>query len=144
MQGNADMVLGLNLSESTQALRVLGLKVPSDPEAAILETAAALRERLGIYGCVVHPRKGAAAALRVGGSVESAVFRGPFVARPKLSTGAGDNFNAGFCLGLLAGLGVEQCLCTGVATSGFYVRNARSPELKELANFCEKLPPAEG
>ena len=143
MQGNADMVLGLNLSESSQALRVLGLKVPSDPEAAILETATALRERLGIHGCVVHPRKGAAAALRDGDGVATAVFRGPFVARPKLSTGAGDNFNAGFCLGLLAGLGVEQCLCTGVATSGFYVRNARSPKLAELADFCEKLPPAE-
>ena len=144
MQGNADVVLGLNLSESLQALRVLGLKQPGDAEAAILETAATLRERLGLHGCVVHPRKGAAAALRSREGVQTAEFQGPFVAKPKLSTGAGDNFNAGFCLGLLVGLGVEQCLCTGVGTSGFYVRNARSPKLSELADFCEKLPPAEG
>ncbi len=144
MQGNADVVLGLNLSESLQALRVLGMKQPGDAEAAILETATTLRERLGLHGCVVHPRKGAAAAVRSREGVQTAEFQGPFVAKPKLSTGAGDNFNAGFCLGLLAGLGVKQCLCTGVSTSGFYVRNARSPKLSELADFCEKLPPAEG
>ena len=42
MQANADVVLGLNLSESTQALEVLGLEVPANPEAAIESTAAAI------------------------------------------------------------------------------------------------------
>ncbi len=141
LQAQADVVLGLNLSESTQALEVLGLDVPADPEAAIEATAGAIREKMDIAGCVVHPRKGAAAALRDGdGGVSSASFLGPFVEKPKLSTGAGDNFNAGFCLGLLAGLPIEQCLCSGVGTSGFYVRNARSPQLDELAAFCDDLP----
>ena len=145
MQAQADVVLGLNLSESTQALEVLGLPTPGDAEDAITATAAAIREKLGLHGCVVHPRRGAAVAMLdpSGGVVESA-FRGPFVSKPRLSTGAGDNFNAGFCLGLLAGLSPEECLCTGVGTSGFYVRNARSPELAELASFCDELPPAEG
>jgi hypothetical protein len=146
LQAHADVVLGLNLSEATQALEVLGLDVPADPEADIEPTAVRLREKLDLHGCVVHPRKGAAAAFRQshGGGSDSASFLGPFVAKPKLSTGAGDNFNAGFCLGLLAGLPLEQCLCTGVGTSGFYVRNARSPELTELATFCDDLPaPAE-
>jgi len=143
MQVSADVVLGLNLSESAQALKVLGLAAPADPEAAILETAEAIRDKMGIHGCVVHPRKGAAAAVEVDGQVKTAVFWGPFVAKPKLSTGAGDNFNAGFCLGLLAGLSVEACLCTGVGTSGYYVRNARSPKLEELAEFCDHLPPSE-
>jgi hypothetical protein len=144
MQKNADMVLGLNLSESTQALEVLSLAVPDDPEAEIESTAATIREKLGIAGCVVHPRKGAAAALKLDGELSCASFDGPFVEKPKLSTGAGDNFNAGFCLGLLAGLPVEQCLCTGVGTSGFYVRNARSPKLGELIEFCDELPPPAG
>lgn len=143
MQANADMVLGLNLSESSQAMQVLGMDVPSDPEAAIEETAAAIREKLGLHACVVHPRKGAAAAIKTEAGVATASFAGPFVAKPKLSTGAGDNFNAGFCLGLLAGLPIEQCLCTGVGTSGFYVRNARSPEIAELIEFCDHLPPSE-
>lgn len=144
MQRGADVVLGLNLSEATQALEVLGLDVPSDPESAIESTAAAIRAAMKIHCCVVHPRKGAAAAmLDADGNVQTAMFLGPFVAKPKLSTGAGDNFNAGFCLGLLADLPIEECLCTGVGTSGYYVRNAHSPSAKQLADFCDKLPPAE-
>ena len=143
LQDVADVVLGLNLSEATQALEVLGLDVPADPEAAIEATAAAIRAKLDLHGCVVHPRKGAAAAIKNahGDGATTAHFLGPFVAKPKLSTGAGDNFNAGFCLGLLAGLSLEECLCTGVGTSGFYVRNAHSPALAELAEFCDHLPP---
>lgn len=141
LQDAADVVLGLNLSEATQALEVLGLDLPADAEAAIEATATAIRAKLNLHGCVVHPRKGAAAAMLVDGAVQTATFLGPFVAKPKLSTGAGDNFNAGFCLGLLAGLPLEECLCTGVGTSGFYVRNAHSPALAELAEFCDHLPP---
>jgi len=143
MQDAADVILGLNLSEATQVLEVLGMDLPSDPEAAIETTAATIREKMNIHCCVVHPRKGAAAAmLDAEGGVATATFFGPFVAKPKLSTGAGDNFNAGFCLGLLAGLPIEGCLCTGAGTSGYYVRNARSPQLAELAEFCDHLPPA--
>jgi len=137
IQAHADVVLGLNLSEGVQVARVLGLPNEADPEAAILKLSTSIREAIGIHGCVVHPRRGAAAALADG---SSAKFAGPFVEKPKLSTGAGDNFNAGFCLGLLAGLPVEQALCCGTATSGFYVREARSPQLQELITFCADLP----
>ncbi len=139
-------VLGLNLKESLQALAVLGLRPPADPAGAPEEIAVMLRGELGLYGVVVHPRHAAAAALAEPGGEEvaSATFEGPFTRRPALSTGAGDNFNAGFCLGLLAGMGVEEALCTGTATSGFYVRQARSPSLEELAAFCDHLPEAEG
>ena len=146
LQAQADVVLGLNLSEAGQVGKVLALSLPTDPEdaeASIELTAAAIRAALNITACVVHPRRGAAAAmLGANGKVQTAAFAGPFVEKPKLSTGAGDNFNGGFCLGLLAGLDVVQCLCTGVGVSGFYVRNARSPQLDELADFCDELPPA--
>ncbi|MFA9480317.1 hypothetical protein ACERK3_18760 [Phycisphaerales bacterium AB-hyl4] len=72
--------------------------------------------------------------------MSAATFYGPFVANPRLSTGAGDNVNAGICLGLLADLSVEQALCTGTATSGYYVRNGASPSLDQLAAFCDELP----
>ena len=145
MQSAAHVVLGLNLSESTQALEVLGLPTPADPEAEIAATAASIREKLQLHGCVVHPRRGAAVAmLTPDGGLDEATFLGPFVEKPKLSTGAGDNFNAGFSLGLLAGLSPVECLCTGVGTSGYYVRNAQSPQLQQLADFCDHLPPAEG
>ena len=138
-----DVVMGLNFAEARQVAGVVGIQISRD-EQAIEETACVLRQALRLHGVVVHPRKGAAAAIETGGEVASGCFWGPFVRQPKLSTGAGDNFNAGFCLGLLAGLTVEQALCAGTATSGYYVRNAQSPRLAELAAFCDTLPEPEG
>jgi len=135
------VIFGFNLAESSQVAQVLGVKVAGDAEAAIEATAGRLREALGVAGVVIHPRAGAAAALALDGAApSSATFRGPFVKKPKLSTGAGDNFNAGFCLGVLAGLPVAQCLATGTGTSGYYVREAHSPSLDELAAFLDGLP----
>jgi sugar/nucleoside kinase (ribokinase family) len=71
---------------------------------------------------------------------ESSTFAGPFVQQPKISTGAGDHFNAGFCLGRVLGFGLQESLCVGVATSGYYVRTAQSPGAIELADFVAKLP----
>lgn len=136
----ADVTLGLNLKESTQAAGVLGIDVGKNPEAQIEGTAKAIREKLNLDCVVIHPRSGAAAAKRSGSMVSSARFAGPFVQHPKISTGAGDHFNAGFVTAQLAGLPVEQCLCVGTATSGYYVRTAVSPSLTMLAEFCEALP----
>ncbi len=144
MQAHADVLLGLNLNETEQVARVLDIDPTDTPGKIIEQLAVAIRQTLAIHGVVVHPRHAAAAALRdADGHVTSGRFAGPFVAQPKLSTGAGDNFNAGFCLGRLAGLGVEQTLCVGTATSGYYVRNAHSPSLNELATFCDDLPESE-
>lgn len=144
MNAHARVIFGMNLSEADHVCRILGHKPPDDIGKHIQDTAAVVREKLDIAAAVIHPRQGAAAAIRsASGEVDTGWFDGPFVQQPRLSTGAGDNFNAGFCLGLLAELPVEQALCTGTATSGFYVRNARSPELEELIDFCRELPPPE-
>jgi ketohexokinase len=144
---HADVILGMNLSESSQVADVLNVPIQGNPEDAIESTCATLCEKLNIYSTVIHPRKSAAAAIRSdpshGGAIQTARYFGPFTAKPKLSTGAGDNFNAGFCLAQLAGLPVQQSICVGTHTSGFYVRNAHSPSLTELANFLENPPPAE-
>jgi sugar/nucleoside kinase (ribokinase family) len=136
-QDQVDVVLGLNLKESLEVADVLGLPGAADAEGAILENAQAIREKLGLECVVIHPRRGAAAAT----AEESAKFAGPFVQQPKISTGAGDHFNAGFCLGRVVGMNLEESLCCGVATSGYYVRNAESPTADQLAAFIAKLPP---
>jgi sugar/nucleoside kinase (ribokinase family) len=136
-QKQVDVVLGLNLSEAVQIAGVLGHEVGGEPELTIARTAGEIRQRLGIACVVVHPRRGAAAATEKG----QASFAGPFVHEPKISTGAGDHFNAGFCLGRVLGMDLEECLCTGVATSGYYVRTAESPTAAQLAEFIENLPP---
>jgi sugar/nucleoside kinase (ribokinase family) len=136
LQKHIDVTLGVNLKESGQVAQVLGVAPGGDPESQIEKTAAAIRKKLDIACVVVHPRKGAAAAT----ADHSATFAGPFVQQPKISTGAGDHFNAGFCVGRVLGMTLEESLCTGVATSGHYVRTAQSPSTGELAKFIAELP----
>jgi len=135
-QDQVDVVLGLNLKESLEIADVLALPGRRAPEEAIEENARAIRQKLGLACVVIHPRRGAAAALED----ESATFAGPFVQQPKISTGAGDHFNAGFCLGRMLGFTLPECLCVGVATSGYYVRTGQSPAATELAGFIAELP----
>lgn len=139
-QGHLHVVLGLNAKEAVGVASALGLPTRPDPEAAGVDEAEAIRATLGLGTVLIHPRQGASAAT----AGASARFAGPFVQRPLISTGAGDHFNAGFCLAHALGLGLEECLCVGVAASGFYVRSARSPSAGELAGFIAALPPPEG
>jgi sugar/nucleoside kinase (ribokinase family) len=138
-QDQVSVTLGLNLKESLEIADVLGLPGKSAPEEAIEENARAIRAELNLSCVVIHPRRAAAAAT----ADESATFAGPFVQQPKISTGAGDHFNAGFCLGRVLGFGLAESLCTGVATSGYYVRTAESPTGEQLAQFIAELPPAQ-
>jgi len=135
-QDQVDVILGLNLKESVEIADVLGLAGARDPEGAIEETARAIRDALKLSCVVIHPRRGAAAATES----HSARFDGPFVRQPKISTGAGDHFNAGFCLGAVLGMSAEESLCAGCATSGYYVRTAESPTAVQLAEFTCELP----
>src|SRR4051812_46693969 len=136
-QDQVDVVLGLNLKESLEIADVLALPGRKDPDDAIEENAKAIRRELGLACVVIHPRHGAAAALEH----ESATFAGPFVQQPKISTGAGDHFNAGFCLARVLGFGLEESLCMGVGTSGYYVRTSQSPTALQLSEFIAELPP---
>ncbi len=122
-------ILGMNMSESTIISLVLGIK-----EDDILERAMLIRQKLGIAGILIHPVNGAAIAHEK----ESLWMEGPYTRKPKLTTGAGDNFNAGFCNGWVAGFDPGQCLAMGVCTSGFYVRNGKSPTRDELRDFMKK------
>ncbi|MFZ4431002.1 MAG: PfkB family carbohydrate kinase [Phycisphaerales bacterium] len=136
------VTLGLNLAESQRIASVLGLGVYGEGSMATLgqrvsQAAAAIRERLGLDCVVIHPREGAGAADASGAS---GWFDGPFTAHPKLSTGAGDHFNGGFAFAQVHGLSLEECLATGCAVSGAYVRDASSPTRERLTAFLGDLP----
>ncbi|MFN4242911.1 MAG: PfkB family carbohydrate kinase [Tepidisphaerales bacterium] len=143
LQPYVDVTLGLNLKESVQVAVALGLPVPGEPEKAVVELARSIRRTLSLHGVVIHPRASAAAAVAAPGGDDVAHFDGPFIREPRLSTGAGDHFNAGFALGRILGATLAESLCLGVATSGFYVRQAASPTQKQLAHFVENLPDPE-
>jgi len=130
LQSAGDMILGLNENESKQISEVLFGHVIDD----LSERAESIRAELGISMCVVHPSRSCCVASACG---EQAFIEGPYTEAPKLTTGAGDNFNAGFCIGLLSGCSPTECLATGVCTSGFYVRNCHSPSRDELTSFMQ-------
>jgi hypothetical protein len=138
-QDYLEVILGLNLKESDQVAAVLSIPVPTDSQSAMESTAAQIRQQLNIGTVVIHPRSSAAAANRL----QTARFAGPFVQHPKISTGAGDHFNAGFVTAQLLGLDLAESLCAGKATSGYYVRHAQSPTIQQLSDFISHLPPPE-
>jgi sugar/nucleoside kinase (ribokinase family) len=130
-----DSYLGLNEKESFEIGHVLGHRGGSGGEDAVRSVAAHIYQQLNISGVVVHPRAYAVAA-----SAHAVVkVDGPFVEKPLISTGAGDHFNAGFCLGKLIGADNEVALQLGVGTSGYYVRTATSPTALDLAEFLRSL-----
>jgi len=127
--GKFRTVLGLNEKEVYEIAEVFDIKTEKTLEAIV----TSVYEKLDIYCLTVHPTKEAAACSK-GGYYSVA---GPYCENPVLTTGAGDNYNAGFCLGLSLGLDITDSLVLGVATSGFYVRNAASPTHGELIDFLQ-------
>lgn len=130
-----DTYLGLNEKESFEVGRALGYQGGANGAAAVKAVAQFVWDKLRVSCVVVHPREYAVAA-SAAGVVQVA---GPFTAKPLISTGAGDHFNAGFCLGKLTGGSDKIALQTGVGCSGYYVRTAKSPAVKELAEFLRTL-----
>lgn len=133
-EGSARTVLGLNCNEANAMCRAWGLARCEDAIEPVKAQAKVLREKLGISEVVIHAVKYAVTA-NAGGVYG---VEGPYCAAPKKSTGAGDRFNAGYCAGLMLGLPTKQCLQLGCASSGFFVRAARSGSVIELAVFLEQ------
>lgn len=128
------VILGLNRKEASEIATVCGVKLSKSVEQVDLqEIVRVLGETLGLWCVMVHPTDEAGAFV----NGEYVYTDGPFTSQPLLTTGAGDNFNAGFCLGLMLKLSVEESLVLGKATSGFYVRNMYSPSWKELVGFVQ-------
>jgi ketohexokinase len=130
-----EVYLGLNEKEAFEIGEILGYNGPHEGEEAIKAVASFIQGKIKTSGVVVHPRAYAVAA-SADGVVKA---NGPFVEKPLISTGAGDHFNAGFCLGKLIGADNEISVQLGVGTSGYYVRTANSPSTNELADFLHSL-----
>ncbi len=129
------VILGLNMNESRQVGEVLGFAPPEETYGTVTHHAAQLHAALKVDTVVIHPTQFAAAADATG----CTHLTGPFTARPKITTGAGDHFNAGFCIGRLLGMDLAESLQVAVANSGFYVRNAKSPTVRDTIRFLRTL-----
>ncbi|HAM72320.1 MAG TPA: hypothetical protein DCM86_11810 [Verrucomicrobiales bacterium] len=135
-QGHFDVILGLNEKEAYEIGEVMGIGAGSESREALVAMSTRIQERLAIDTLVVHPVSYALAVSR--GAVS--IADGPYVPNPRITTGAGDHFNAGFCLGKLLGLDNGNSLLTGVSTSGFYVKEARSPGIDDLVGLLRNWP----
>jgi len=131
-----DVVLGLNEKEGDEIGAALGLRTIHNSPEGLLGLCREIHVRLQVETVVVHPTAYAVAS----GTDGAAIVQGPFESKPKITTGAGDHFNSGFCLGKLLGFSTELCLLSGVTTSGFYVRSGRSPTMVDLGQMFRNWP----
>ncbi len=124
----APTYLGLNKSEAMVMHAVL---CEGDYKDSVT-IAKAIKDFSGIGTVVIHPVDSSAAAFD-GGEIE---VKGILCENPKKTTGGGDNFNSGFCAGLLAELDIESCLISGMTTSYLYVKNGKCNSFEDI---CEAM-----
>ena len=134
LQEHANVILGLNLNESDVLAGLIGESEAGGDPDAVRGQAQSLREYLNISEVVVHGVKINCVA---GKDYTADGISGPYCRSPLKSTGAGDRFNAGYCLGLLMDCSPEQRLQLGVATSGVFIRQATSATYEELLCFIQ-------
>jgi len=126
-----DVILGLNEKEGYEIGAVLDREAESQTPDALTDMAIKIQQQLKIDTLVIHPVPYALAV----SNGEATLVEGPFCAKPLISTGAGDHFNTGFSLGKMLGYDNLNSLLAAVGTSGYYVRSAQSPTMKDLADF---------
>lgn len=133
-QAHAEVTLGLNFNEALQVCDTLGLQTGGKEEESLCSMATEIRRKLEIACVVVHPIESAACASKDGAWWTP----GPFTENPKITTGAGDHFNAGFSAARLCGFSPLTSLALATCTSGHYVRTAQSPSTSQVINLLRQ------
>ena len=104
----------------------------NENEAGLLlkngETLIELYKRLGFDNLIVRKNKTAYAISKN----ESIEINTKYVEKPKLMTGAGDNFNAGITAALAMDGCLKYALTLGTFVSSFYIANGYSPSFNEI------------
>lgn len=128
-----DTTLGLNENEARLVYgAIFGI---SEPLHVPLERVAEeLFGSINVDVLLIHQREGCIVCINAG----KVCLHGKLVEKPALSTGGGDNFNAGYCFGRLHGLQPVDAAQLGMAASSFYVEYGRSPNLSDLIYRLEK------
>jgi len=123
------VILGLNEKEANEIADLYD--IPKEKKGDLVTMTKSLAEKINVTTVVVHPVKQACAV----SGAEIACLDGPYCKAPKLTTGAGDNFNAGFLYAQMQGFSLTESLVVGCANSGYYVRHTVSPTIAELSHF---------
>jgi sugar/nucleoside kinase (ribokinase family) len=121
----------MNQNEANMVRRALSIS----KEMPEKESGRLLLESLNLHWVVFHNRLRSVLVCREG----YASYETRMSCAPQLLTGAGDNFNAGLCAGLMMNLDPVDCLHLAGLTSGYYVEHAYSASLSELVAYIEDL-----
>lgn len=131
-----DVVLSLNLNEAIIVHSVLTEKKRG--ESGIEKMCEEIFEKLNIETVVIHTSKESLARNRDGLHTRKSFY----IKAPTISSGAGDNFNAGFCIGELMDLETGTSLLLGHATSSLYMQSTNSPTVAEVLEFLSSNLPS--
>jgi hypothetical protein len=123
------VLLGLNEKEARFIFKKLGF--PADPAGGLKEMAEKIYDQLNVSALVIHATR-RVIGINQAGTVEADTL---YVDNPVISTGAGDHFNSGFCLGQMLAFSMKHCLLLGVAVSSFYVGKGFSPSLDQVMEY---------
>lgn len=124
-----DVVLSLNLNEATIVHDVLSGGNQNNGD--IKKMCDHIFDKLNIHTVIIHSARQSLARDKDGIFTQSSFF----IKVPAISSGAGDNFNAGFAAGRLMGLPTGTSLALGNATSALYMQSANSPSVDDVINF---------
>jgi len=117
-------ILSMNKNE---ALDIAG-KI-TGRNCTIEETAEFICSRFGLDEVIIHQH-----TTNIAVSAEEGMVTEPCLvnSNPKISTGAGDHFNAAYCYTCLSGLSIAEKLRFATAYSGTYIALGKSPRLEDL------------
>lgn len=131
-----EVILGLNENEAQRLAQVLyqqeGKK--ASPDTSLEDICTYIFDKMQISSLLVHPLDRSVIVNWEGARSIS----GRLVKKPLISTGGGDNLNAGFCFARLAGCSLEAAAVLGMATSGAYVQHGQSPDRQALKDYLEQ------
>ena len=125
-----NVILSLNRNEAGIIYRTLFNKNAGE---TLADTGTELFKKMSLHTLLIHSSKEVIAINKE----QLVAMKTFFTPKPKMSTGAGDNFNAGFCAGLLLELDPELAVVLANAFSGFYVRTGVSAEAKDIIEFLQ-------
>jgi len=125
------VTLGINENESRKLFEALtGNNADTED---LKNVASTIFDKAGLDVMLIHPVD-KTVVVNKSGVLE---VTGRVVKKPVISTGGGDNFNAGFCLGLLHQMELEECMLCAMAASGAYVQNGGSADISGLIKYLE-------
>ena len=122
--------LGLNLSEARNLSVILGIKA-----GTVKSMLNELHNYLGFASICIHSHREVWAVSSEMNVCQSTLH----VENPKISTGAGDHFNAGYFTAIVHGASLNTAVSMGILNSAYYVRTGSSPERHDLCEFFQEM-----